>query len=222
MTTDPTHGGHPTDLDLAAWSDEPRSARADVGPHVAGCERCRAELRALTAARAALTLDPPLPTAEAFAAQRERIRAAVAAAPRREGWRAGRIAWLAPLAAAAAIAAFVLVDRARGPESRDPGDTSPATVAAGMVLPVVADAAAAAEQAAGAIAAADDSAAEVTVVLAEAIDEELLDAALAAAEPLAPPIAVERSLTTELLFAELPADEQSAVLMEMASADLDF
>ena len=60
------------------------------------------------------------------------------------------------------------------------------------------------------------------MVLAEAIDEELLDAALAAAEPLAPPIAVERSLTTELLFAELPADEQSAVLMEMASADLDF
>ena len=220
MTTDPTHGAHPTDLELAAWSDEPRSARADVGPHLESCERCRAEFRALTAARAAVALDPPLPTAEAFAAQRERIRAAVAASPRSEGRRAGRIAWLAPLAAAAAIAAFVLVDRTRGPESRDPGDTPPATVA--TVLPVVADAAAAAEQAAGAFAAADDSAAEVTVVPAEAIDEELLDAALAAAEPLAPPIAVERSLSTELLFAELPEDEQSAVLMEMASADLDF
>ena len=222
MTIDPTPGGHPSDLDLAAWGDEPASAQPDVGAHVAGCDRCRAELAELAETRAALALDPPLPTAEAFAAQRERILVAVGAGPRR-GRVVGRIAWLAPLAAAAAIAAIVLVDRTGGPGSPDAGGTPPGTAAdTGTALPVVADAAAAAAEAAGTIAVFGDPSAAVVVVPAEAIDEELLDAALAAAEPLAPPIAVERSLTTELLFAELPEDEQSAVLLEMASAELDF
>lgn len=224
MTTDRTPREHPTDLELAAWADEPGTSSATVGAHVAGCERCAAELRALEETRAALALDPPIPAPDAFAAQRERILAATSAGPRRGGRVVGRIAWLVPLAAAAAIAAFVLVDRTGGPGSPYGPDAPKKITVDGqaVALPIVADAAAAAEEAADAIATPEDPAAEVTIVPSEAIDEELLDAALAATEPLAPPIAVERSLTTELLFAELPEDEQSAVLLELASADLDY
>jgi hypothetical protein len=222
MTTDRTRDEHPTDLELAAWADEPGTASAAIGAHVEGCERCGAVLRALAATRAGLAIEPPLPSPEAFAAQRARILAAVSAGPRREARVVGRIAWLAPLAAAAAFAAFFLVVRTQGPGSPDSPDT-PDEVAAGaetVRLPIVADAAAAAEEAADAIAVPEDPA--ITLVPSEAIDEDVLDAALAAAEPLSPPIAVERSLTTELLFAELPEDEQSAVLLELASSDLDY
>ena len=223
MTTDRTPEKHPTDLELAAWADAPGTAADGVRAHVACCERCGAELRALAATRAALALDPPLPTPDAFAAQRERILAAISAEPRRDARVVGRIAWLAPIAAAAAIAAFFLIDRT--PEPGSPG--SPNTPAGIVIdaeesLPIVADAAAAAEEAADAITIPEDPASGITLVPAEAIDEELLDAALVAAEPLAPPVAIERSLTTELLFAELPEDEQSAVLLELASAELDY
>jgi hypothetical protein len=224
MTTDRTRGEHPTDLELAAWADEPGTSNTAVGAHVEGCERCAAELGALAETRAALALDPPIPTPDAFAAQRGRILASISAEPHRDGRVVGRIAWLVPVAAAAAIAAFFLIDRTGGPGSPDAPDTPyEVTVDADAVaLPIVADAAAAAEEAADAIAIPEDPASEVTLVPSEAIDEELLDAAFAAAEPLAPPIAVERSLTTELLFAELPEDEQSAVLLELASTDLDY
>jgi hypothetical protein len=224
MTTDRTRDEHPTDLELAAWADEPALASAAIGAHVRGCERCGAELRALAATRAGLAIEPPVPSPEVFAAQRARILAAVSAGPRRQGRVVGRIAWLAPLAAAAAIAAFFLVVRTQGPGSPDSPDT-PDEVAADaetVRLPIVADAAAAAEEAADAIAGPEDPASGITLVPSEAIREDVLDAALVVAEPLAPPIAVERSLTTELLFAELPEDEQSAVLLELASSDLDY
>ncbi|HET9332442.1 MAG TPA: hypothetical protein VFQ21_02535 [Gemmatimonadota bacterium] len=223
MTTDRTPEEHPTDLELAAWADEPETADEGVRAHVAGCERCGAELSALAETRAILAIGPPLPTPGAFAAQRERILAAISAEPRRDGRVVGRIAWLAPIAAAAAIAAFFLIDR-----TGEPGSPESPDMPAGIVidaeefLPVVADAAAAAEEAADAVAIQEDPASGITLVPSEAIDEELLDTALVAAEPLAPPIAIERSLTTELHFAELPEDEQSAVLLELASSDLDY
>ena len=223
MTTHRTRGEHPTDLELASLADDPGTSSATIRAHVAGCELCGAELRALAATRAALAIDPPLPTSEAFAAQRERILAAISAEPRRDARVVGRIAWLAPIAAAAAIAAFFLIDRTPEPGSPGSPDTPAGIVIdAEEALPIVADAAAAAEEAADAIAIPEDPAAGITPVPAEAIDEELLDAALVAAEPLAPPVAIERSLTTELLFAELPEDEQSAVLLELASTELDY
>jgi len=220
MTNERSQSTHPSDPELAAWVDEPASGAAAVREHLEGCGPCRERVAGIESTRAALALDPPMPTEAAFAAQRERILAAIGAAPpagRRIG---GRAAWIVPLAAAAAIAAVVLMGRVAG----DPSDGSPPrrSADAGPALPIVADAAAAAEEAAGTIAPAADPSPETPAVPAEAIDEELLDAALAAAEPLAPPVSVERSLTTELLFAELPEDEQSDVLREMASADFRF
>ena len=220
MTSHRSEPTHPSDLELVAWVDEPTSGAAAVREHLEGCGPCRERMAGFEITRAALALDPPMPSEADFAAQRERILAAIGAAP--AGRRiAGRAAWIVPLAAAAAIAAVVLMGRVAG----DPSDGArprPAAADAGPALPIVADAAAAAEEAAGAIAPAADPSPESPAPPAEAIDEELLDAALAAAEPLAPPVSLERSLTTELLFAELPEDEQSDVLLEMASADFRF
>jgi anti-sigma factor RsiW len=190
MTTHRIEDAHPTDLELAAWADEPETGAADVRAHVEACDRCAERVAEMAETRAALALDPPLPTAAVFAYQRERILEAIGAAPRAKGRVVRRIAWLVPLATAAAIAAIVLVGRR--------SDEAP--------LPVVADARKAAEE----------------VAPLEPIDEDLLDAALAAAEPLAPSISVERSMTTEARFAELSEEEQSAVLLELASADLDL
>jgi len=220
MTSERSERTHPSDLELAAWVDEPDSGAAAVREHLEGCGPCRERVAGIEAARAALALDPPMPSEAAFAAQRERILAAIGAAPPARRI-TGRAAWIVPLAAAAAIAAVVLMGRL----ARDPSDGSPprrVAADAGPALPIVADAAAAAEEAAGTIAPASDPSPESPALPAEAIDEELLDAALAAAEPLAPPVSLERSLTTELLFAELPEDEQSDVLLEMASADFRF
>jgi hypothetical protein len=221
MTSERREPTHPSDLELVAWVDEPASGAAAVREHLEGCGPCRERVAGIEITRAALALDPPMPSEAAFAAQRERILAAIGAAPPAGRRIAGRAAWIVPLAAAAAIAAVVLMGRV----ARDPIDVSPprrAASDAGPALPIVADAAAAAEEAAGTIGPAADPSPESSAVPAEAIDEELLDAALAAAEPLAPPVSLERSLTTELLFAELPEDEQSDVLLEMASADFRF
>jgi hypothetical protein len=220
MTSHRSEPTHPSDLELAAWVDEPASGNAAVREHLEGCGSCRERVAGIEITRAALALDPPMPSEAAFAAQRERILAAIGAAPPAGRRIAGRAAWIVPLAAAAAVAAVVLMGRVAG----DPSDVSPPRRAAdaGPALPIVADAAAAAEEAAGTIAPAADPSPESPALPAEAIDQELLDAALAAAEPLAPPVSVERSLTTELLFAELPEDEQSDVLLEMASADFRF
>jgi hypothetical protein len=225
MTTDRTQGAHPTDLELAAWADEPETRAADAQTHVEGCSPCRERLAELAATRAALALDPPMPSAAAFAAQRGRILEAIGAAPHAAGGRVvRRIAWLAPLAAAAAIAAVVLVGRndgPRAPATADAGSETASTVAR-ATLPVVADAREAAEDVAAAIVPTDASMSEVAVIPSEAIDEDVLDAALAAAEPLAPPISIERAATTESRFAELDEEEQDAVLLELASADFDL
>jgi len=222
MTSERSELTHPSDPELAAWVDEPASGAAAVREHLERCGPCRERVAGIEITRAALALDPPMPSEAAFAAQRERILAALAAPPHAGRRIAGRAAWIVPLAAAAAIAAVVLMGRVAG----DPSDMSPPRPSAAdaeTALPIVADAAAAAEEAAGTIVpAADPSPESPSEVPAEAIDQELLDAALAAAEPLAPPVSVERSLTTELLFAELPEDEQSDVLLEMASADFRF
>ncbi|HYO46064.1 MAG TPA: hypothetical protein VEY33_05190 [Gemmatimonadota bacterium] len=208
MTNHRMQETHPADSELAAWVDEPESRAAAVEAHVEGCGRCRERLAELALTRAALALDPPIPSEAAFAAQRERILAAIGAVPRTGGGRVvHRIGWLVPLAAAAAIAAIVLVSRTEGPD---------------VTLPVVVDAREAAEDAATGIVPTDVPATEITVVPSEAIDEDLLDAALAAAEPLLPPISVERSMTTEARFADLAEEEQAAVLLELASADFDF
>ena len=221
MTSHRSEPTHPSDLELAASVDEPASGAAAVREHLERCGPCRERVAGIVITRAALALDPPMPSEAAFAAQRERILAAIGAAPPAGRRMSGRATWVVPLAAAAALAAVVLMGRVAG-DSSDGSPPRPAAADAGPALPIVADAAAAAEEAAGAIAPAADPSPENRAVPAEAIDEELLDAALAAAEPLAPPVSLERSLTTELLFAELPEDEQSEVLLEMASADFRF
>lgn len=210
---------HPSDIELAAWVDEPGTAGAGLASHVAACDACRATVAGIEAARAALALDPPLPSDADFAAQRERIAAAIGAG-RPSGARVvRRLAWLTPLAAAAAIAAFVLVGRT-GPDAPPTADAGPGSAgeSASAPIPLFADAREAAELAASEIAPGSGA----VVVPSEAIDEELLDAALAAAEPLAPPASVQASMTTESRFAALDEEDQSAVLSELASLDLDL
>lgn len=221
MTTERTERAHPSDLELSASVDEPASTAA-TRAHVERCGPCRERVAELEATRAALALDPPMPSEAAFAAQRERILTAIGAAPSSNRTRiVGRAAWIVPLATAAAIAGFVLVGRV-AEERKDGPSIRGASADAGAELRIVAEATAAAEVAAESIVPSEDPSPELPALPAEAIEEELLDAALAAAEPLAPPASVERSLTTELMFAELPEDEQSDVLLEMASADLEF
>jgi hypothetical protein len=222
---------HPTDLELAAWADEPENAAAEVHAHLAGCARCGQRLGELAETRAALALDPPMPSAAAFSAQRERILAAIGAAPPAERGRiVRRLGWLAPLAAAATIAAILLVARTDGPDEPRSADVGADTVAATgatppserLPLPVVADARDAAEDAASVIVPADPLTSEDAIVPSEPFDEDVLEAALAAADPLAPPLSVERSASIESEFAQLPEEEQSAVLSELASADFDL
>ncbi|MGH7565254.1 MAG: anti-sigma factor family protein [Gemmatimonadota bacterium] len=230
MTSNRMQETHPADSELAAWIDEPESRATAVETHVESCSRCRERLADLARTRAALALDPPMPSEAAFAAQRERILEAIDAAPRAGGGRVvRRIAWLVPLAAAATIAAIVLVGRTESPDqprTADAGaETAPDVEAAAATgqptLPIFADAREAAEDAAAVIAALA-STSEIAAVPSEAFDEDALDATLAAAEPLAPPLSIERSAAIESEFAQLPEEEQSAVLLELASADFDL
>ena len=228
MTIQRHESAHPTEIDLVAWIDEPEARATEIAAHVEACTACRARIRELEATRALLALDPEMPSGAAFAAQRERILAAIG--ERSDVARGGRVVgglgWLVPLAAAAAIAVFVLVARDQEPRSpRTAGTSAEPVTAAGPVeespLPLVARAREAAEEAAISLIPADDDA-EAALVPAVAIDEDALDAALAAAEPLAPPVSVELSLTTESRFAELAEEDQDAVLLELAGADFDM
>lgn len=195
MTNERTTEHHPGDLELAAWVDEPEVAAAEVSAHIEACARCRDQVAELMEIRAAIALDPPLPSEAAFAAQRERILAATEEPARESGGRVvGRIAWLVPLAAAAAVAAIVLIGRTSEPPSG--GETGEA---------IVAEAEAAAEEAA-----------------AVAADVEALDAALEAGEPLTPAAPIVRSAAIEAEFALLSDAEQSAVLRELERTDFDL
>jgi hypothetical protein len=231
MTNDRSETTHPTDLELAQWVDEPELRPAALAAHVERCDACRAGIRELDATRAALAIDPPLPSAAAFAAQRERILAAIAEAPRavRGGRVVRRLGWLVPLAAAAALAAFFLLGRDEAPRAPGTADAGSTTVAGADPaeadrLPLVADARRAAEEAAAALIPAESTAAdrETVVLPAEEIETDVLDAALAAAEPLAPPVSVELTMTTESRFAALAEEDQDAVLLELAGADFEF
>ncbi len=194
MTIDLSGERHPSDLELAAWVDEPGIARADIRGHLGACARCRDRVAELAATRAAIAQDPPMPSAAEFTVQRQRILAALEASPRkREGRLIRRIGWLVPIAAAAAVAAIVLVDR---PERSTPG-AGPAPDE------VVAEAEAAAE--------------EIAVIA----NDQALDAALAATE-LGPPVSIERSAAIEDEFALLSEAEQSAVLRELERTDFDL
>lgn len=114
MTTERNGESHPSDVELAAWVDDPERGEASVPAHLGGCARCRENLAEIEATRAAIALDPPMPSAADFAAQRERILEAIEQAPRGGGRIVRRIAWLVPLAAAAVLA-IVLMDRANPP-----------------------------------------------------------------------------------------------------------
>lgn len=195
MTSERTRGDHPTDLELAAWVDEPAIGAVDIPAHLEFCAPCRDKAAKLRATRAAIALDPLMPSEGEFTAQRERILAAIEEAPREGGGRlVRRIGWLVPLAAAA-VAAIVLVNRADPPAP----DASPAQEE------VFAEAEAAAEEAA-----------------ALAGDERTLDAALAATEALTPPASIVRSAAIEDEFALLSEAEQSAVLRELERTDFDL
>ena len=228
MTIDRHESAHPTEVDLVAWIDEPEARATEVAAHVEACAACRVRIRELEATRAVLALDPEMPSGGAFAAQRERILAAIGEPSEvtRGGRVVGRLGWLVPLATAAAIAVFVLVDRDQEPRApRTAGTGAEPVTTTGPAeespLPVVARAREAAEEAAASLVPADDDA-EAASVPAEAIDEDALDAALAAAEPLAPPVSVELSLTTESRFADLAEEDQDAILLELAGADFDM
>lgn len=209
---------HPGDIELAAWVDEPATADTGLAGHVAACDDCREAVAEIEATRAALALAPPMPAATELAAQRDRIAAAIGAGDRDRARVLRRLGWLAPLAAAAVVAAVVLVGRS-GPDAPTTAGTGPRTRAvAAPAIPLVADALEAAELAATAIA--PDPGA--VVIPSEPIDGDLLDAAFAAVEPLAPPASVEASMIAESRFSELDAVAQSAVLVELASADLDL
>lgn len=190
--TDRTRNRHPTDLELAAWVDEPELG-PDLSAHLETCALCRDRAAELSATRAGIAIDPPMPTDAAFAAQRQRILAAIEEAPRGSGRVIRRIGWLVPLAAAAGIAAIVLIDR---PDGSPPG-TASATV--------VAEAEAAAEEAAAIM-----------------VAEQELDAALAAAGGLTPSASIERSASIEAEFTLLSEAEQSAVLRELERSDFDL
>lgn len=200
---------HPSDIELAAWIDEPGKGGADLAAHLAACANCREIVADIEAARTAIAIDPPLPAEAELAAQRERIAAAIAGAPRSGANVVRRLAWLAPLAAAAAVAAVVLLGRT-GTDTPPTGDVASSPIA------LVTDAREAAELAATGIFP------DAVAAPAEAFDEDQLEAALAAAEPLAPPAWIETSMTTETGFAELAAEDQSAILTELASADFDL
>jgi hypothetical protein len=196
MTSDRAPGRHPTDLELAAWVDEPGTGAAVIPAHLESCAPCRDKVAELATTRAAIALDPPMPSEAAFSAQRERILVATLEAPRKGGGRiVRRIGWIVPLAAAAAVAAIVLVNRA---DKRAPGTTpAPGTV--------VAEAEAAAEEVAGLV-----------------VEDETLDAALAADEWRTPPASLERSAAIEDEFALLSEAEQSDVLRELERTDFDL
>jgi hypothetical protein len=200
MTNDRTGNRHPTDVELAAWIDEPDIGAADLPAHVEGCEQCRARVAELIGTRAALALDPAMPSAAEFAAQLERILATIDAAKHPGGGRVvRRIGWLVPLAAAAAIAAIVLVSR----DERPTGSISPAVIAS-----------------------ADEAGEQAATEAAEALGDEAIDdaleAALDAAAPLAPPLSIEQSAAIEDEFALLSEDDQSAVLRELETTDFDL
>jgi hypothetical protein len=193
MTSERAGEGHPSDTELAAWVDDPGREPADLTAHLAGCAGCRDKIASLRAVRAAIALDPPMPSEAEFAAQRERILATIEGAPRERGGRViRRLGWLVPLAAAAGVAAIVLVERADKPETAPPREE------------VFAEAEAAAREAA-----------------ALAVDGEALDAALAASDPLSPP-AIERAVAIEDEFALLSETEQSAVLRDLERSDFDL
>ncbi|HET7694006.1 MAG TPA: hypothetical protein VFM44_13055 [Gemmatimonadota bacterium] len=192
MTSERTRGDHPTDLELAAWVDEPAIGAVDIPAHLEFCAPCRDKAAKLRATRAAIALDPLMPSEGEFTAQRERILAAIEQAPREGGGRLVRqIGWLVPLAAAAAVAAIVLINRPH----RSTFESAPETVAA--------EAEATAEE------------------IAAIANDQALDAALAATE-LGPPVSIERSAAIEDEFALLSEAEQSAVLRELERTDFDL
>lgn len=195
MTGERAGESHPRDIELAAWVDEPEAGAAEIPAHLAACAHCRDRVAELKATRAAIALDPPIPSDAEFAAQRERILAAIEEASREGSGRiVRRIGWLVPLAAAAAVAAIVLLGRLDRP--------APGTGSAPGEL--VAEADAAAEQAADL-----------------ALDTEALDTALTASDPLSSP-AIERAVAIEDDFALLSDAEQSAVLRDLERTDFDL
>ena len=85
-----TPSTHPSELELATMVDEPESSSARARAHLEGCGPCRQRVAEIEAARAALALDPPMPSQAAFAAQRERIRVAIEASGSSRGGNADK------------------------------------------------------------------------------------------------------------------------------------
>jgi hypothetical protein len=218
---------HLTDGEIVARLDEPvTGVPSGFSRHLEACSTCRERLAEMERVLAALRAEPPMMPSEAsFAAQRERVMAAVAARPRKGATvHSIRRWWWAPLAAAAVVFGLLVLSPDEPPPlpsgavDRAPGSTR----SLGSPLPVVAEADQAAEEAFRAVARSETIGPDVdTAVLIEADEIEASLAALDMAETsvLTTP---EGGSAIEEEFASLPAEDQAAILAELSTMTFDL
>jgi hypothetical protein len=208
-------GAHPNDEALAGWVDarighdgDPSESAPSVTAHLVECDRCRARVAALEDVVAVLRAEPPAPHPAAMAESRMRIHEAVAASGPSLARRRSRVSWWIPLAAAAALAAL-LVLKPFGEERpvvvADRPAPERATEVTRPTLPVVA----AAEEAA-------DLAAEEIEIVPES---ESVEPSTGVDIPT-PGASLDVALADE--FATLSAEDQDAILEELAAVELEM
>lgn len=206
---------HPDEERLLAWIDEPATAPegAALQAHLADCAECRRRAEGLEAFLAALGSASPAPGAAAFAAQRDRI---LAALPDRAvdrgvvaallGWRE----WWVPSLAAAGLAALLVA----GPGFRErvPNRGTPEAA-----LPVQAAAQAAADEVFELVGAVEAvSTEDISPLAGEAVAEPLAATAMETVEET--PVFAELGVE----FAELSEDEQAAILEDLSNTTFDL
>lgn len=217
---------HLTDGEIVARLDELATGDpSGLSGHLEACSTCRERLAEMERVLAALRAEPPMPSEASFAAQRERVMAAVAARPRKgAAVHSIRHWWWAPLAAAAVVVGLLVLSPDEPPPlpSR-PVDTAPgSTRSLGTPLPVVAEADRAAEEAFRAVAGSETIGADEGPALPIEADEiEASLAALALAETSVLTTA-EGGSAIEEEFASLPAEDQAAILAELSTMTFDL
>lgn len=194
---------HPADETLITLLDEPQAAAPGTAAHVEGCTVCRARVDGLVRLLTELGAEPPAPSGEELAAQRERIAAAVRDRPLAEARPLARRPihrlWWAPLALAAAAAGLLLFT---------PFQSIPPDPPGGNRLPVVVHAERAAEEA------------------FEAAVETGGQSGTAPLDEIAPILTEEEFAadfaTLEADFAVLPAADQEAILDRLSTMTFEL